>query len=135
MECPKHLSRKILCHGKTSLSWWQIINYPPPFPKTEKITPKKHHNLSSSFLHIFIRKSTVSSFKKSCCPHILLFLFPYFSPILFLQNTRKLPIYNALKEKQPQKRTKKKRTVFSCNKKNYQKKTWCLCKYTIPQAI
>jgi len=82
------------------------------FSKTKKITLKKYQKIPP--LH---------PLKKSCCPHILLFLFPYFSPILFLQNTRKLPIYNALKEKQPQKRTKKKRTVFSCNKKNYQKKT------------
>ena len=78
MECPKHLFRKILCHGKTSLSWWQIINYPPTFPKTEKITPKKHHNLSSSFLHISTRKSTTVHAKQVFAGGKLYFLLASF---------------------------------------------------------
>lgn len=93
------------------------------FSKSRKNNFKKHHNLSSSFLHISIKKSTISSSKKSCCPHILLFPFPYFSPIFILPTTRKLPCYKALKEKQPQKGQKKKRTVFSYYKKNYHKNT------------
>ena len=59
---------------------------------------------------------------KRVLPSISSSSFPtYFLLYLFFQNTQKLPIYNALKEKQSKKRTKKKRTF--AYKKNYHKKT------------
>ena len=57
---------------------------------------------------------------------------PYPSPYFYPSNTQNPPFYKALKENNPKKEQKKKRT-FSYNKKNYHKKTWCLCKYTMFQ--
>ena len=49
MECPKHLFAKILCHGKTSLFSWQIINYPPPLPKSKKTTQKNDNCVNAPY--------------------------------------------------------------------------------------
>ena len=48
--------------------------------------------------------------KKSCCPHILLFLFHYPSPYFYPSNTQNPSFYKALKEKEPKKEQKEKRT-------------------------
>ena len=113
---------------KNTMSWQNIFilmaNYKlsSSFSKTKKITLKKYPKIPH--LH---------PIKKSCCPHILLFLFPYFSPIFILQSPE-TPILQGFKRKQPQK-GQKRRGHFYTNKKNYLKKTWWMCKYTIPQAI
>lgn len=81
MECPKHLFAKILCHGKTSLFSWQIINYPPPLP------------------------------------------FPHISHIFYSSKHPETPYLQGFKRKTTK---KKKRTVFSYNKKNCQKNNSCV---------
>lgn len=45
------------------------------------------------------------------------------------------PILQGFKRKRTHKRTIKEEDICILNKKNYHKKTWWLCKYTIPQDI
>lgn len=73
---------------------------------------KMHEKTPNPILFIlthFHQKINRFSSEKSC-PHILLFLFPYPSPYFYPSNTQNPPFYKPLKEKEPKKGQKKKRT-------------------------
>lgn len=123
------LSWNALFSGLSSvfLSWQNIFILMADY-KLSSSSSKNQKNNSKKISKI----PPLHPLKKSCCPHILLFLFPYLSPIFILPEHPITPILQGFIKKQPQKGQKKKRT-FSYNKKNYHKKTWCLCKYTMFQ--
>ena len=113
LSTPLRYRSKYRCHGKTSLSSWQIINYPPPLPKNQKNSSKTTPTIPPS-----------PSPKKTPAALNPPLPFPsHISHIFYSSKHPETPYLQGFKRKTTK---KKKRTVFSYNKKNCQKNDSCV---------